>query len=88
VGPRAEIDELYFVRLVQQIDENVFVFDVSMDDPALVACQNCVDNLPKKCSRHFLFKRSLLRDEIKEVLAYERPLHDQDVGVRTFVEVQ
>ena len=85
VSAGSEIDELELERL--QIDQQVFILDVPMDDALPMASHHRLDNLSEKVSGQLLFQTSLLCDEIEEVFAGLRPLHDDDEGVMTFVTV-
>ena len=59
-----------------------------MDDSFSVASQNCFNNLSEEISGQLLFQDALLGDEVEEVFAAGRLLHDVDEGVVTFVEVE
>ena len=59
-----------------------------MDDPLPVAGDHGLDHLPEEVPCHLLLEHSLLGDEVKQVLARGRLLHDIDEGVVAFVEVQ
>lgn len=84
---RPEVDQLDPVWLIQKVDKNVLVLDIPMDDPKLVASQDRLDNLSKELSCKVFLQRSLFCDEVKEVFAEQGPLHDENVGVWSFVEV-
>ena len=78
-GAGAKVDQFEFARL--EVDQEIFVLDVSVDDASPVASQDCLDHLPEEAPGQLLFKNSFLCDEVKEVLARLGPLHDNDEGV-------
>ena len=86
VGARAKVDELELQG--PEVDQEVLVLDVAVDDPLPVAGDHGLDHLPEEVPRHLLLEHALLRDEVKEVLAGRRLLHDVDEGVVALVEVQ
>lgn len=84
--PGPKVDELNLGS--RDIDENVLVLDVPVDDSPLMAGDDRLQHLLQEAPCHDLLKSSLLGDEVKEVLAAERALQDQDVGVGTLVKVE
>ena len=67
--------------------QDVLILDVAMDNAPLLAGEDGVDNLLEKALGHLLFENASLGDEVKEVLAIGRTLHDQDERVGPFVKV-
>ena len=76
VGSRAKVDELELEG--PEVDQEVLVLDVAVDDPLAVAGDHGLDHLPEEVPGHLLLEHPLLRDEVKEVLAGLRPLHDNE----------
>ncbi len=81
-GSRAKVYQLEIKG--SEIHQEVLVFDVAMDDSEAMAGQDCLDDLAKEVPRQMLLKHALLSDEVKQVLAGLRPLHDNDKGIMTF----
>jgi len=85
VSARSKIDELEIESL--QIDQQVFILDITMNNALPMASHHRLDNLSEKVSGQLLFQAAFFRDEVEEVFARFRPLHDDDEGVVTLVAV-
>ena len=83
---RAEVDEFQLARF--EIDQNVLVLDVPVEDATAGHRLHDADDLTEELPGGVLVQRSLLRDEVEEVLDGLRPLHDQDEGVWTLECIQ
>ena len=58
-----------------------------MDDSLTLAGYHRLHDLPEEVPCELLLQTPLLRDEIEQVLARFRPLHDDDEGVVALVAV-
>ena len=86
VGPRSKVNELEVQGL--EVDQEVLVLDVPVDDPFAMACEDRLHDLAEKVPCHLLLEHPLLSDEVKEVLAGGRLLHNIDEGVVALVKVE
>ena len=76
VGAGSEVDQLQVQR--PQVDEQVLVLDVPVDDSLAVAGDDGLDDLAEEVAGQLLLQLALLGDEIKQILARLRSLHDDD----------
>ena len=86
VGSRAKVDELELEG--PEVDQEVLILDVAVDAPLAVAGDHGLDHLPEEVPRHLLLQHPLLCDEVEEVLARLRPLHDNEKRVVTLEAVE
>ena len=82
----AEINQTQLVGL--GVDENVFIFDVPVDDALFVAAKHAQEDLSEEALGQPLGKVSGIGDVVKEILAVVKPLHDQEKTIRHLEEVQ
>jgi len=64
-----------------RVDENVFIFNVSVHNSSGVALQNCLDELLENFLAQDFRQRTLFTDEVKEILAVVDSFHDHEEGV-------
>ena len=72
----------------QQGSKIVVYLDVPVNDSPAMAGDDGEDDLAEEVSGERLAEAALAGDEVKEIFARLRPLHDQDEGVRSLVQVQ
>jgi len=86
IGAGTKVDELELK--VFQIDQEIFVFDVAMDDALAVTGEDGLDDLPEKVSGQLLLQDALLGDEVEKIFAARRLLHHVNEGVVSLVKVE
>ena len=85
-GSAPKVDQIQLSSF--EIHEDVFIFDVSVDDPGGVAGEDCLDHLAEEVGRHLLVQAALLTDVVEHVLARVGPLHHNDIGVNSFEKIK
>lgn len=75
-GPGTEIDKLQIKSL--EIHQQVFIFDISVDNPFRVARSDRLDHLTEEVARQMLLEHAFLRDKVKEIFARFRSFHDYE----------
>jgi len=85
VSSGAKVDEFQLEGL--QVDQQVLILDIPMDHSLALASHDRLHHLPEEVPCKLLLQTPLLRDEIEEILARLRTLHDYDEGVVPLVAV-
>ena len=83
---RTEIDELYFERL--QVDENILVFDVTMQHAAGLHSDHGLDDLSEQVTRQRMIERSLVVYKVPQVDGSIRPLHYDKITIEALDKVK
>ena len=77
---QTKVNQLYFECI--DIYENVFIFDISVNNTFLMALIDSVHQLHEEVPGQVLRQGGMLSDKVKQVLAVE-PLHDNIEGIRS-----
>ena len=85
-GSAPEVDEIQLSSF--EIDEDVFIFDVSVDDARGVAGEDCLDDLAEEVGRNLLVEAALLTDVVEHVNTVTWVFKNVDEGVVSFEKVQ
>lgn len=90
--PGSKVDELDLER--PRVDEDVLVFDVSVNDAGLVDLHEDVDELPEHVPRQRVAHAATVGDEVEQVFGVSKvaagiahALHDDHVAVGQLVVV-
>ena len=85
-GAGAEIDKLQVESL--EIHQQVFIFDISVDNPFYMTSHDRLDHLTEEVARQTLLEHAFFGDKVKEVLARFGSFHDDQERVVTFEAVE
>ena len=86
VGSGSKVDELQVQSA--KVDEQVLVLDVAVDHSLGVAGDDGLHHLAEKVAGQLLFQLPVLGDEVEQVLAGGRLVHDVDEAVVALVKVE
>ena len=86
VGSGAEVDELQVQSA--EVHQQVLILDVAMDDALGVAGDDGLHHLAEKVAGQLLLELPVLGDEVKQVLARRRLVHNVDEAVVALVKVE
>ena len=78
-GAGAEVDQLELAGV--EIYEDVLVFNVAVNDAALMNCDYGFDDLSEEASRMVLRQHAVISDVVEQILTMSGALHNQNVTV-------